>query len=276
MELTRSWEHEIPDAVRDRYDLAETRNAAAVLRATNPEAFAEMVSVLSGFTLTLEKLTTPGGNKTVVARELDEAFRVLGWREARFDQSLDTTLQVFRWSGSPSPERGHTVSTSNKYGGHKVDNVKGRAVLDVEWNPKDGNLDRDLANYISLHEGGIIDVGVILTRVGSELRVVVKDLIEQVKAVQVPPERAEAWGRRMRKLADDPLGTATTSNMGKLVPRLERGDGRGCPILAIAITPQCYVPPDVSIEQEVCRLAALVTERQTPVDEAVTEIANHP
>ena len=36
---------------------------------------------------------------------------------------------------------------------------KDGAVVDVEWNPKDGNLDRDFGNYTTLHDTGLIDVG---------------------------------------------------------------------------------------------------------------------
>ena len=48
--------------------------------------------------------------------------------------------------------------------GYLVDNYKGRVVLDVEWNAKDGNLDRDLASYRSWHEAGVISAGVIITK----------------------------------------------------------------------------------------------------------------
>ena len=43
----------------------------------------------------------------------------------------------------------------------------------------------------------------------------------------------------------------------ELLPRMERGDGRGCPILAIAFSAKCYVPPTLSIPDEVLRVAAL-------------------
>lgn len=254
MELTESWRDVFPAAVVDRYQFCETRNAAAVLKATSPDAFQDVVDLLAGFVLTVDKLTTPGGNKSVIAKELDETMRQSGWREARFDQNLTTTLKIYRWIAAPQREETREVVSVNEYGGHKVDNVLHRAVLDVEWNPKDGNLDRDLANYISLHEGGIIDVGIILTRAGADLREFVRDLIEKVKAIRVP-EECENWHARMKALADNPLGTSTTSNMEKLIPRIERGDGKGCPILAIAITNQCYVPPIDSIESEVLRLA---------------------
>lgn len=224
------------------------------MRATTPAAFNDMVAVLEDFSLTIDMLTSPGGNKTVIAKELDTAFRMRGWREAKFDQDLTTRLTVYRWTESPHPEVDEERVAKNSYGGHKVDNVLGRAALDVEWNPKDGNLDRDLSNYVSLHEGGIIDVGVIVTRVGDDLRYMVRNLIAQVKSVDIPASNT-AWHERMRKLASDPLGTSTTSNFGKLVPRIERGDGRGCPILAIALTTRTYQPPTGSIEDEVRQLA---------------------
>ena len=48
--------------------------------------------------------------------------------------------------------------------GYKVDNFKGRVALDLEWNAKDGNLDRDIGAYRALYDAGFIDVGVIVTR----------------------------------------------------------------------------------------------------------------
>lgn len=46
MDLTMSFEAAVPARVRARYDLRETRNAAAVIAATNPGSFAEVVEVL--------------------------------------------------------------------------------------------------------------------------------------------------------------------------------------------------------------------------------------
>lgn len=265
MELTESWRSILPQDILDRYEIAETRNASAVMKATTPEAFADMVQVLGDFNLTLDKLTTPGGSKSVIAKELDDSFRKSGWREARYDQELTSTLTIFRWTDAPVEEKTRKVVSENTYGGHKIDNVLGRAALDVEWNPKDGNLDRDLSNYVSLHEGGVIDVGVIVTRIGTGLREHVRDLITQTRAVTVPDE-FDAWKRRMAKLPDDPFKTSTTANFDKLKPRLERGDGRGCPILAIGITERTYWAPADSIHDEVLRLAQKVQAGVLPTE----------
>lgn len=243
----------IPETVLARYDIAETRNAAAIMKATTPTAFVQMVEVLESFELTVDKLTRPGKNKSVVAAELDGAFRRFGWREARYDQQLTTQLSIFPWPGAAEVEQKEVIETKNAYGGHKIDNVLGRAALDVEWNPKDGNLDRDLGNYVSLHEGGIIDVGVLLTRRGEGLRDLVRDLVAEVK--NAPARDNAEWRERMDKLPDNPYGTTTTATFDKLVPRLERGDGRGCPILAIGIGERTFTPPTDSVTEEVWRLS---------------------
>jgi hypothetical protein len=52
---------------------------------------------------------------------------------------------------------------------HKVDCFKGRVGLEVEWNNKDPFFDRDLNNFRLLFELRVIDVGVIITRVGREV-----------------------------------------------------------------------------------------------------------
>ncbi|TFI04647.1 restriction endonuclease, partial [Kocuria rhizophila] len=85
MELTESWKSVFPQDVQDRYFFCETRSAAAIMKVTTPQAFQDLVAVLQGFELTWDKLTTPGGNRSVISAELDEAFRVRGWREARFE-----------------------------------------------------------------------------------------------------------------------------------------------------------------------------------------------
>ena len=68
-------------------------------------------------------------------------------------------------------EHGVTVRESEVVNeGYKVDNVKGRVALDVEWNAKDGNLDRDVGAYRALYDAGLIDGAVVLTRTHDDLR----------------------------------------------------------------------------------------------------------
>lgn len=232
MELTKSWERVFDEELRRRYEFAEVRNAAATLKATNPEAFDHIVRVLSEFALSLDDLVVPGGNKGAVARRLDNTFRALGWREAghKTRTTVTFTLRPYRAAGETKPEVRSAESESK---GHKVDNVLERAALDVEWNAKDGNLDRDLSNFSALHEYALIDVGVILTRHQQRTKYAANTLAELANRV------IHKDGKRVVLLS-----TTTTTNFEQLLWRIRRGDGRGCPVLAIAVTELCYRPAD--------------------------------
>jgi hypothetical protein len=101
---------------------------------------------------------------------------------------------------------------------HKVDCVKNRVALEIEWNNKDPFFDRDLNNFRLLFELRAISVGVIITK--SE------DLWEVFKAYG--KDVVNKFGR-------------TTTWMDKLLPRIEGGGGGGCPILVCGITKACLV-----------------------------------
>ena len=218
MRLTESYARVFPDSVLERYEFREVRDAAAVLENTNPGEFGELVRVLQGFWLRDGDFLNPGRNKGDVARRLDEAFRTLGWREGRHDTRITTELRLmpYRAAGETAPVATKTEVFAE---GYKTDNVKGGVALDVEWNAKDGNLDRDIGAYRALYDAGVIAVGVVVTRTTADLRVL------------------------GRELGRDPFGTTTTTNLEKLLPRMERGDAGGCPVLAIAATARCYRAP---------------------------------
>ncbi len=169
MDLTESFLDVIPQEIRERYELRETRNAAQILAATHPAEFEEILEVLRDFRLVADDITQAGGNKSRVATRLDREFRRLGWREGRHDTTLKSVLKVMPYAaeGEKTPRVIETEVTSE---GYKVDNVKGRLALDVEWNAKDGNLDRDMGAYRALYDAGVIDGGVIITRTQEDLR----------------------------------------------------------------------------------------------------------
>lgn len=227
MELTGSWSTALPAAVAERYELRETRNAAAVLGATCPDEVHEICAVLTGFTLTTTDLVEAGGNESRLAARLNTAFRERGWREGRVDTVVTSRLQVQPWH--PAGELGVTVRESEVFNeGYKVDNVKGRVALDVEWNAKDGNLDRDIGAYRALYDAGLIDGAVLLTRTHDDLRELAREL-------------ARAAGRSDDEVRSR-LSTSTTTHLGKLESRMTRGDAGGCPVLAVAISRRCWDP----------------------------------
>lgn len=224
MELTRSWTTVLPAAVAERYELRETRNAAAVLAATSPTEFSEVCAVLDAFVLTVDDLIEPGGNESRLAARLNSALRGQGWREGRVDTVIRSELKIQPFK--PAGELGVTTQSSEVVNeGYKVDNVKGRVALDVEWNAKDGNLDRDVGAYRALYDVGLIDGAVLITRTQDDLQQLAYDL-----SVEAGKTEKEARSR---------LGTSTTTNLTKLTPRLTRGDAGGCPLLVVAISPRC-------------------------------------
>lgn len=253
MDLTESWRTELPASVVERYDIIETRNAAAMFKASNPELLGEMATILDGFYFDVERIVRGGGSKHFISAELDEAFRAEGWREAKFKQNLATELVLNPYK--PAGEKSKVIRTSvSEYEGHQIDNVKGRIGLDVEWNPKDGNLDRDFSNFRNLYDAGVLDLGILIVRRETGMRTLWSETIARAQELNDANFVSAEWSQRLKKTPVDPLGTTTTSNFEKLITRVKRGDGGGCPILAIAITTRCYVPP-TDLDAEIQRVA---------------------
>lgn len=222
MDFTTSYESNFPADVAARYEIVEVRNASAILKGAAPDEFDSLVGVLREFRLTDDMLLEPGGSEGPIAKELNRLFRDDGWREAGADL---TTQLVLRLSPYGPDEGGikEDVSSKDRKKGYKVDNFRGRVAIDIEWNAKDGNLDRDISAYRSFYDLALIDAAVIITRTHEDLRKYVQTL---ARARGFPEAEAS-------KL----LSTSTTTNLSKLRPKLARGDSGGCPVLAIAICP---------------------------------------
>ncbi len=98
---------------------------------------------------------------------------------------------------------------------HSVDCYKNRVALEIEWNNKDPFFDRDLNNFRLLFELRVISVGVIITRC-DELQNIFNEL-----------GRGPSYG-------------ASTTHMGKLLPKIIGGGGGGCPLLIFGIKRTLY------------------------------------
>lgn len=102
------------------------------------------------------------------------------------------------------------------YDTHKIDYLKGRVAFDLEWNSKDQTYDRDLYAFRAFFDYNKISIGVLLTRSQS------LDQLFRVFGV-------------MAKYG------ASTTQMGKLLPRLNAGRNGGCPVLVFGIQPNVVI-----------------------------------
>jgi len=94
---------------------------------------------------------------------------------------------------------------------HKIDYIKGRVAFDLEWNSKDQTFDRDLFAFRTFFDYDKISVGILVTR-SEDLNLLFREL-----------GIAQKFG-------------ASTTHLGKLLPRLKAGRGGGCPLLIFGIT----------------------------------------
>jgi len=211
--------------VRARWAFLETSSAAAVLRSVCPTEWADIVSVLGSFRLDPSRWLVAGGNRGDIAIQIDGMFGDRGWRELRVDLS---TKGILKNKANQTVEELAAVYQE----GYLVDNFKGRVALDVEWNAKDGNLDRDLSAYRAWHEAGIISAAVVIT----QDRVRLKELAERL------------WRDYQLTLPDEQrnprlpihLATSTTTNLEKAALRVRRGVMGTCPLLIVAATPATW------------------------------------
>jgi len=213
-----------PD-IRDRWDFMETGSACAVMRSVCPAEWGDIVTFLAGFSLDPATWLQKGGNRGAIPKQVDDTFAAMGWRETRID--LETQGILINKGGS---ERARLKTIYQE--GYLVDNFKGRVVIDVEWNAKDGNLDRDLSAYRAWHEAGVIAAAVLITQNRQTLKPLAERLWAEYQA-GLPPEA------RTAKLPID-LNTSTTTNLEKTELRVKRGVMGTCPLLVVAATDRTW------------------------------------
>ncbi len=215
----------LPAAARDHWEFMETNSAAAVLKAVCASEWQDIVEVLSTYRLSPEWWLRPGGNRGDIAEQIDAEFSARGWQEARLD--LLTTAILLNKDGDEI-DRLPPVRQED----YLVDNFKGRVVLDVEWNAKDGNLDRDLASYRSWHEAGVISAGVIITK--DRLR-----LLSLARQIWANYQSTLPELERNPRLPID-LTTSTVTAFDKAQMRVRRGVMGTCPVLIVAASERTW------------------------------------
>jgi hypothetical protein len=201
-----TWQQYIPADIASIYEIHDYRHAAVILAQEFPAEFEEICIALRRFRFTEDDVKQAGGNESSIPKKFSEILRPLNWRERK----LNARLLV------DDREVSHDT--------HKVDYIKNRVAFDLEWNSKDQTFDRDLYAFRAFFEYGKISLGVLVTR-SNEL---------------------DSWfvslGKYIDKNGDqraykDKYGASTT-HMGKLIPRLVAGRSGGCPVLVFGITPR--------------------------------------
>jgi hypothetical protein len=213
MDLSESYKRVIPPSILAKYDWAETRQAAAVIKASNPQEFADLIGILESFGLDENRdIKSAGGNQSATAKLLNLAFRQHGWREGRYHVRIGTKLHLRPWKAA-GEKKPTVVESEADTASFQIDNLKGRVAIDVEWHAKEGHLDRDLAAYRSLYRDGVIDAAAIITMTRSELR---------------------AWALEL-DASSTKFQTITATSLEKARPKLQRGDAGGCPVLIVGL-----------------------------------------
>ncbi len=200
------WKDYIPEDIADLYEVHDYKHAAAILSNEFPNEFNEIIGALRVFRLKVQDIIDKGGNESAIPKLVSDILRPLEWKE----QQLKAEMVV----------DGKTVSADT----HLVDYIKGRVAFDLEWNSKDQTYDRDLFAFRTFHEYGKISVGILLTRSN--------DLDDVFLALGEYTDKDGKVKKVISKFG------ASTTHMGKLLPRLDAGRGGGCPVLVFGITPQ--------------------------------------
>lgn len=205
--INMSWKTFIPSDIAQLYEIHDFKHAAAILSQEFPWEFWEICTALRKFNFTEDEVKAPGGNESAIPKKFSYILRPYGWKE----RQLSAELVV---------DKKEVVS----YDTHKVDYIKGRVALDLEWNSKDQTYDRDLYAFRAFFEYDKISVGVLITR-SNELDPWFDNLGEYTDKYGVPRKYKAKFG-------------ASTTHMGKLLPRLRAGRNGGCPVLVFGITPK--------------------------------------
>lgn len=198
-----SWQAYIPADIAELYEIHDFRHAAGIFANEFPSEFLEICNVLRQFRFTKQDMIDAGGSESKIPKIFSEILRPLGWNE----MNLEAELNVFE-----RIKKDKKLRSTLMHGSHKVDYLKGRVAFDLEWNSKDQTFDRDLYAFRAFFEYNAISLGILVTR-SNQLDPVFKNLRIEAK-----------YG-------------ASTTQMGKLIPRLQAGRNGGCPVLVFGITP---------------------------------------
>ena len=202
----------MPKDIASLYEVHDFHHAAAILMREFPEEWADLSDALRKFRFTEAMVKAAGGSESEIPKLFSALLTPLGWKSRR----LKARLLV--------DEEEVTHDT------HEVDYLKNRVAFDLEWNSKDQTFDRDLYAMRVFFDYDRISVGVIVTR-SNELDPWIVSLGTYRDKHGVTRKYRDKYG-------------ASTTHIGKLLPRLRAGRNGGCPILVFGITPRLLSPAE--------------------------------
>lgn len=141
----------IPPGLLEKFDVAETHHAAAVLYQDFRAEWDDLMAMLAEFRLLRSHILRPGGRKSPISEAIDSYFYQRGWKEHTFAIEVRADGQT-------------TLAPT-----HHVDYFRNRIAIETEWNNKDPFFDRDLTTFRLLFDLNVLSLGVIITR-ASELQ----------------------------------------------------------------------------------------------------------
>lgn len=214
-----------PDLL-EKFEFHNYNHALEIITQSYPEEWKELVSCLRQLDITTEDLREAGGNETKIPKKFDDVLYPLGWQEIKITGDLLVKVYPRRGKkGSFDREPIREKVIEGYIDGHNIDFVKNRVAFDLEWNSKDQTFDRDLLAMRTYHECDVISAGVIVTRA--------EELNDVFRTVYAYDKTKNIWRPILSKYG------ASTTWMGKLLPRLDSRRNGGCPVLAIGIKKTC-------------------------------------
>lgn len=212
----------IPPELTNKFEFDSYGHAIEILTEAFPEEWRELRECLQKLEITRDDIIQEGGNESPIPKKFDEVLYPYGWKEIKITGDLIVKMYPRRANlrGRFSNEPFDQKTIVGYIDGHNIDFVKNKVAFDLEWNSKDQTFDRDLLAMRTYFDCGLIEVGIIVTR-SEDLNEIFKTTLDN-KGNPI-----------MKKYG------ASTTWMGKLIPRLKSRRNGGCPILAIGIKKTC-------------------------------------
>lgn len=206
----------------EKFEFQSYGHAIEILNESFGQEWNDIQNCLSNLSISVDDIKAAGGNESTIPKKFDDILYPLGWREIKITGDLLVKMYPRKANGRFDNKPFKSKTIEGYIDGHNIDFVKGKVAFDLEWNSKDQTFDRDLLAMRTYFDCGLIDVGVIVTR-SEELNDIFRDI-------------TDSKGNALIKKYG-----ASTTWMGKLIPRLKSRRNGGCPVLAVGIKKSCVV-----------------------------------